>query len=73
MRIKFQIGGTGCTPPTQTGVRVQQKFYPIEAGSEPPPPPPNPPITTIDEYGTVDVLLNPKKRKTKEKPEERSE
>ncbi|KAK5966891.1 hypothetical protein GCK32_002682 [Trichostrongylus colubriformis] len=73
LRKLHEIGGTGCTPPNQTGVRVQQKFYPIEAGSDPPPPPLNPPITTIDEYGTIDVLLNPKKRKSKEKADERGD
>nr|CDJ86426.1 unnamed protein product [Haemonchus contortus] len=73
LRKLHEIGGTGCTPPNQTGVRVQQKFYHIEAGSQPPPPPDSPPITSIDEYGTIDILLNPKKRKNKEKADERSD
>ncbi|VDK82246.1 unnamed protein product [Cylicostephanus goldi] len=36
----LQIGGTGCPPPNQGGLRFQQqKFYTITPGSPPPPPP----------------------------------
>ncbi|WKY06283.1 hypothetical protein Q1695_006462 [Nippostrongylus brasiliensis] len=66
LRKLHEIGGIGCTPPNQVGVRVQQTFYVIEPGSTPPAPPLSAPITTVEEYGTTDILLNPKKRK---KPE----
>ncbi|ETN76961.1 hypothetical protein NECAME_00486 [Necator americanus] len=65
LRKLHEIGGTGCTPLNQTGVRVQQKFYNIAPGSNPPPPPPIPPITSIDEYGSYETLIAPKKRRSK--------
>ncbi|KHJ99271.1 hypothetical protein OESDEN_00735 [Oesophagostomum dentatum] len=34
-----EIGGTGCAPPNQAGIRLQQKFYTILPGTQPPPPP----------------------------------
>ncbi|KAL6737966.1 hypothetical protein Aduo_011568 [Ancylostoma duodenale] len=72
LRKLHEIGGTGCTPPNQAGTRIQQKFYSIAPGSHPPPPPPNPPITTIDEYGTSETLLAPKKRRSKTHLSEKS-
>ncbi|CAJ0604189.1 unnamed protein product [Cylicocyclus nassatus] len=72
LRKLHEIGGTGCLPPNQGGLRFQQqKFYTIAAGSPPPPPPPNPPITTIEEYGSPESLLAPRKRKPKQISEKR--
>ncbi|KAJ1364099.1 hypothetical protein KIN20_024108 [Parelaphostrongylus tenuis] len=65
IRKLHEIGGTGCTPPNQENPRMPQNFYQIEAGSIPPPPPVIPPITTVEEYGTLDELLTPKQKKSK--------
>lgn len=73
LRKLHEIGGIGCTPPNQTGIRIHQKFYIIDPGSTPPPPPLHPPITSIDEYGTPDVLLNPKKRKNRDLHHEKAD
>ncbi|KJH48581.1 hypothetical protein DICVIV_05325 [Dictyocaulus viviparus] len=64
LRKLHEIGGIGCTLPSQNN-RAPQKFYRIEPGSDPPPPPPNPPITTVEEYGTPEELITPKRRRNK--------
>ncbi|KAJ1357359.1 hypothetical protein KIN20_015493 [Parelaphostrongylus tenuis] len=65
LRKLHEIGGTVRTLPNLDNPRVPQNFYQIEAGSIPPPPPTVPPITTVEEYGTLDELLTAKRKKVK--------
>uniref|UniRef100_A0A158P8X3 Uncharacterized protein n=1 Tax=Angiostrongylus cantonensis TaxID=6313 RepID=A0A158P8X3_ANGCA len=72
LRKLHEIGGTGCIPSNQISSHGPQKFYRIEAGSVPPPPPSIPPITTVEEYGTLEELITPKRKKGKARKSENS-
>ncbi|VDM61823.1 unnamed protein product [Angiostrongylus costaricensis] len=73
LRKLHEIGGIGCTPSSnQVSSHGPQKFYRIEAGSTPPPPPSIPPITTVEEYGALEELLAPKRKKSKTRKSENS-